>query len=157
MKRTIFYLSVFAVMGLILAGCGGKKDPAAQTDVAEANASYGGLTKFEFENGIGPVKEKMTLSAVSAENALKGEKIFEQKCFSCHRLDTKLVGPALGEVTKRRSPEFIVNMIMNPDEMTKKHPVTKQLLAEYLVAMPFQDITLDDAKLLLEYLRSAAK
>ena len=57
-------------------------------------------------------------------------------------------------VTKRRSPEWIMNMIMNPQEMIKQDPIAKQLLIESNMAMMAnQNISQEDARALLEYFR----
>ena len=41
--------------------------------------------------------------------------------------------------------------------MTKRHPTGKKLLGEYLSPMTNMNLTIDQAKLILEYLRSLAK
>ncbi len=46
-----------------------------------------------------------------------------------------------------------MNMMLNPGEMIKRHPVVKKLLAEYLTTMTFQNIDVQDARAILEYLR----
>ena len=58
----------------------------------------------------------------------------------------KYVGPALREVTARRTPAYIMNMILNPQEMVERHPVAKQLLAEHMTFMPNQGLRLDEAR-----------
>jgi mono/diheme cytochrome c family protein len=161
MSVKTFYSSIFALVILsliVFTGCGGgdeaaqKKSNAATTSSGVENTS--GLSDFQLENGIGPVTEKLTLGEIDLAKASKGEKIFNEKCASCHKLDEKYVGPAQRDVTTRRTPEYIINMIMNPDEMGKKHPESKKLLAEYLTQMPFQNVTMDDALNILEYFRS---
>jgi cytochrome c1 len=139
---------------LLLACAGGETPPAAEAAPAAAGtAGSATLSAFETEHGIGPVKEPLTLGAVNHEMAEAGEEVFEQKCAACHKMKEKYVGPALGEVTTRRSPAFIMNMILNPQEMIEKHPVVKQLLAEHLTFMPNQGLTQDQARQVLEYLR----
>jgi mono/diheme cytochrome c family protein len=113
----------------------------------------GGCGKGE-EFGIGPVKEEMKLTPVDANLYTKGEQIFVTKCVSCHKFNSRLVGPPLKDVTKRRRPEWIMNQILNPLEMTQKDKVSKELFAQYLVQMTFQDVTQDDARAILEYLRA---
>jgi hypothetical protein len=49
-----------------------------------------------------------------------------------------------------------MNMALNPQEMVEKHPETKKLLAEFFVPMPNQNITKDEAREVLEYLRAQA-
>jgi hypothetical protein len=47
-----------------------------------------------------------------------------------------------------------MNQILNPLEMTQKDPVSKELFAQYMIQMTFQDVTHDDARALLEYFRA---
>jgi len=75
----------------------------------------------------------------------------------CHKMDTTYVGPSLGEVTTRRTPAYIMNMILNPQEMVEKHPVAKKLLAERMTFMANQGLTLAEARAVLEYLRTQSK
>jgi cytochrome c551/c552 len=73
----------------------------------------------------------------------------------CHSIDQKLVGPALGDVTKRREPEWIMNMMLNPDGMAKENEAAKSLLIEYNnVPMINQHLSEKEARAILEYLRS---
>lgn len=103
--------------------------------------------------GIGPVQEKLVLQEISLSLAKDGEKVFGQKCSACHKFEKKYVGPALKNVTKRRGPEWILNMIMNPVEMTQKDKVAMDLLAEHLTQMTYQNVTLEEAREILEYFR----
>lgn len=115
------------------------------------------LSAFELENGIGPITTKMTIGALNPTLADKGKTIFDMKCASCHKLDERLVGPPLRDVTKRRTPEFIMNMALNPEAMTRNHPEVRKMLAEYLTFMTFQNVTENDARAILEYLRVVAE
>jgi mono/diheme cytochrome c family protein len=136
-------------------GCGGDKSRDSGQKTSEATTS--GLTQFELENGIGPIKEKLQLGPIDTKLAAKGEEIWKQKCSACHKLNERYIGPAHSEVLKRRTPEFVMNMMLNPEEMQKKHPEVKKLLAEYLSVMPNQNLTLDDARAVLEFLRLSTK
>lgn len=42
-----------------------------------------------------------------------GEKLFKTYCASCHKLDKDAIGPALGDVTERRSTEWLLSWIIN--------------------------------------------
>jgi mono/diheme cytochrome c family protein len=134
-------------------GCGAK-DAAPPAPPAAAAVAGGDLTPFQLEHGIGPITEVLNLGPVSHEMAEAGEKLFETKCSACHKMVDKYVGPPLGEVTTRRTPEFIMNQILNPDGMYTRHPVVKQLLGEYMTQMPNQGLTQDEARKVLEYLRT---
>jgi cytochrome c len=105
------------------------------------------------DKGMGPVK-KTEPGAINEEFALKGKVIFSKKCMDCHSLDIKLKGPALRDVTKRRKAEWIMNMILKPEDMIKKDPVAKRLFAKHIVKMVVKDVTKQDALMILEYLRS---
>jgi len=148
-------LGMMGVLVLVL-GCGGDKTPPAPA-AAPGAAESGGLSAFELENGIGPVKEVVTLGAPDHEMAEAGEKVFQAKCSACHKMGEKYVGPALGQVTTRRTPTYIMNMILNPQEMVERHPVAKQLLAEHMTFMPNQGLTRDEARMVVEYFRTQAK
>lgn len=50
-------------------------------------------------------------------DAANGRKLFKANCASCHKLDKKLVGPALAGVTERRETEWLVKWIRNNAEL----------------------------------------
>ena len=85
--------------------------------------------------------------------ASEGEKIFESKCASCHKLDERYVGPAQRDVLRRVTPEFFMNTVLNPDENLQKHPHSKEMLAKYMTKMTNQNVDLESARKLLEYFR----
>ncbi len=129
--------------------------PGDGASTASAASTPGGLTPFQMEHGIGPITAPVTLDgAANGALAASGSKVFEQKCAACHKIGERYVGPALGDVTKRRSPAFVMNMVLNPQGMVEKHPETKKLLGEFFVAMPNQNLSPDEARQVLEYLRT---
>lgn len=84
----------------------------------------------------------------------QGKSIYEVKCQPCHKLsDEKLVGPGWKGLTKKRKPEWILNMITNVDMMLESDPVAQRLLEECIVRMPNQNLTLDEARKVLEFQR----
>lgn len=151
---------VFVTMVFVWA-CGGNENETPANDNSafkQKAAERFGITVFELDNGIGPIKEKLNLpDQIDQIKVKSGEEVFTLKCTQCHKLDERYTGPALGDVTVRRSPEYILNMIMNPEEMTKRHPEAKKMLATYANQMTFQNVTQDDARNILEYLRSVNK
>ena len=85
----------------------------------------------------------------------EGNSIYELKCQACHKLtDEKLVGPGWKGVTKKRKPEWIINMITNVDIMLETDPEAQRLLEECLVRMPNQNLTLDEARKVVEFQRA---
>ena len=66
-----------------------------------------------------------------------------------------MIGPAIKGVYERRSPEWVMNIMLNPTEMLKKDPVAIALLKEYKnVMMINQSLTQEDARALAEYFRT---
>lgn len=141
---------------LFFVSCGGDSAKQEQASTEEVQLADDPNAPVEVEDnglGIGPVKS-VDVSKFDAALADKGKSIFEGKCSACHQLsDQKIVGPGLKGVTGRHKPEWIMNMIINPVEMTQKDPQAKALLAEHLTQMTNQDIHEEDARALLEYLR----
>lgn len=50
-------------------------------------------------------------------DAANGKSLFNSQCAACHKLDKKVVGPALGDVTQRRETEWLVSWIRNNEEL----------------------------------------
>ncbi len=145
-----------AAMMLVAAACGGKDAPGSAPPAAPASVGADGLTPFQLEHGIGPVTEVLTLGALDKGLADSGQKVFGAKCTACHKVGEKYIGPELGEVLTRRTPTYVMNMILNPNEMVERHPVAKQLLAEAMTLMANQGLTTGEARAVVEYLRTQA-
>ena len=65
------------------------------------------------------------------------------------------VGPAIKGILESRSPEWIMNMILNPTEMLQKDPIAKKLLAEYNNEYMYnQNLIEDEAREIIEYFRT---
>lgn len=149
----VLLLAGLFVGGCIMSGC----SSAPETDAERlARWQQGNLTGWEIEHGIGPIKEEMQIGAVDPALADRGKTIFVQKCATCHYLDMKKTGPPLRDITKRRSPEYVMNQILNAEQMGKLHPDGKQMVAQYAQFMTIQGITYDNARDLLDFLRSEA-
>lgn len=151
MKRNIFStVLLFASIFFFSCNEGGVKDEPKPLDVQE-------LTKDKPETHGTEVKEgDITLSTpLDQEMVAAGKGTYELKCQSCHRLtEEKLVGPGWKDVTHRRQPVWIINMITNVDMMLEKDPEAQKLLELCLVRMPNQNITTDEARKVVEFMRS---
>jgi cytochrome c5 len=114
------------------------------------------LTKDKPETHGTEVKEgDITLSTpLDQAKVTSGKATYELKCQSCHKLtEEKLVGPGWKDVTKRRKPVWIMNMITNVDMMLDTDPEAQKLLEQCMVRMPNQNISQDQAREVLEYMR----
>ena len=146
---------LLSVLTVALTSCGGEQTgavPDATSDRAsEAPASD--LTAEEMEQGIGPIRD-LVLADVDPALVAEGEEAFLLKCSACHKIEERYIGPELGGVLARRRPEFVMNMMLNANEMVARHPVVREMLAEYFTPMPVQGIDEPEARAILEYLRS---
>ena len=66
--------------------------------------------------------------------------------------DEKLVGPGWKGVTERNKPEWIMNLITNPDPMIDKDSKPQAQLELCLLGMPNQSLSDTDARNILEYM-----
>lgn len=143
-------LIAFALgLAVALTACFGEQERPPPETSPEAE-----MSAFQLEHGIGPFVEEVTLPQIDRELAAEGLDLFEMNCEVCHSMDTRLVGPPLGQLLERRSPTFILNMIMNPEQMVREHPEGQAMLREYPVVMPYQNISEEQARAILEYLRT---
>ena len=156
--RRLYALTATLATALLCA-CGGQdaqaNAPAGSDPGATAGSDAGvALSSVELQQGIGPIRD-LELASLDAELASEGENVFTVKCSACHKLDQRYVAPPLGDVLERRRPEFVMNMILNANEMVQRHPEVRALLAEYFTPMPVQVTDESEARAILEYLRSA--
>jgi len=152
MKISNMLIAPFLATGtLLFVACGGgvqKDQPAVDiTKLAEEKPET---------HGAEVKASDVTLSnPLNAEWVSTGKATYELKCQSCHRLtEEKLVGPGWKNVTQRRKPEWILNMITNVDMMLEKDPEAQKLLELCMVRMPMQNLKLEEARKVLEFMRS---
>jgi mono/diheme cytochrome c family protein len=140
----------------ILASCGNEK-PKEEKAEGDAYGDYETAEPAKKEDngkGIGQVKEVTLNTPLEQERIGRGKAIFEMKCQACHRLDDqRVVGPGWKDVTKRRKPEWIMNMITNVDVMLDQDPEAQKLLELCLTRMPNQNVSVGDARDILEFMR----
>lgn len=143
MKKIFLIIFLNSLVGFTFFFC--KKEEQKQHSTEEKKATY--------NFGVGPIQTKLELGNLDPALVQKGQKLFNEKCTACHKVEERYVGPSLKDVTKRRAPEWIMNMILDPMKMTQEDPDAKALLAEYLTQMTNQSVSLDDARAILEYFR----
>ncbi len=93
-------------------------------------------------------------------DAANGKALFNSNCASCHKLDKKMIGPALGEVTERRSKEWLVQWIINNQELRASGDAeAKAVFEEYngSVMPAFANLSEADVLDILTYTVEGAK
>jgi mono/diheme cytochrome c family protein len=149
MKQLLIYATSFLLTATLVSACGGGNQGGA----GGAQPEEEGLSEEQLQNGIGPITS-LELGDIDPALAAEGQAVFELKCSACHKTDKRYVGPALGDVLARRTPEFVMNMILNPEGMLAEHPEAKKLLAEYMTPMANQNLTEEEARAIVEYFRT---
>jgi len=158
MKKIVMFLA----LGAMIASCGGKKEE--KKDGFEVSRTKTEDTKAQSKEGVpvdldnkcvGPITDLEFPEEINEEMAARGKAKFDAICVACHMIDQRMIGPALKGVYDRRSPEWVMNMILNPDGMLKEDPIAKALLKEYNNAIMLnQNLTEDEARDVAEYLRT---
>ena len=164
MKKTLNILTVLFVTLLI--SCGGKEEKKKEGFSYDKKVTTEETTKkvekvpaskkIDLTNkGIGPITSLTLNAEVDQTMATHGADVFKKMCTACHRTDKKFIGPAPTGILERRSPEWVMNMILNPDEMTQKDPLARALLIEFNGSpMANQSLSEEDARAVLEYFRT---
>jgi len=145
-------LTILLVLGgfIFLACNGGAKEDPKPVDIQE-------LAKDKPETHGTELKENDVTLSTPLDNAMvtAGKSTYELKCQSCHKLtEEKLVGPGWKGVTQKRQPVWIMNMITNVEMMLETDPEAQKLLELCMVRMPNQNIGKDEARKVLEFMRS---
>lgn len=160
--------SLTAIAILTLISCGGKeekkkdgiqigqKPPATETPKEEPASNEKPSEMVDLTNkGIGPIKSLELPAEIDQAMAAKGMEVYKTKCMACHKPDKKFIGPAPTGIFERRTPEWIMNMILNPEDMTQNDPLAKALLVEFNGSpMANQNLTEEEARQVLEYFRT---
>ena len=104
--------------------------------------------------GVGPIINVILEDKVNISMANSGEKLFNQLCTSCHIINEDYIGPAMSGILDRRSPEWIMNMILNPIQMLEEDSIAIELLEKYNFEYMYnQNLLEEEAREILEYFR----
>ncbi|MCP3932793.1 MAG: cytochrome c [Bacteroidetes bacterium] len=156
MKKLLFNLLIVASTLLLFSACGGGESAPESSDAGPKPKSMVAKEVDPMDNkGIGPISKVELGAEIDQALAATGKEVYDLKCSACHKATEKFIGPAPAGIMERRSPEWIMNMILNPEEMTMKDPIAKQLLIDYNMSpMANQSLTEEEARSILEYFRT---
>jgi mono/diheme cytochrome c family protein len=152
-------LLILAASGIILLGisCGTNSNPGSRSQETTAVKTrvdtvvvFVGIAS----KGIGRFHHIALQNPLDQKMVAKGKAIYLSKCFACHKLTNELlVGPGWSGVTERRTPEWIMNWITNTKVMLDKDLAAQADLAMCLIRMPNQDLTDEQARDVVEFMR----
>jgi len=166
--KSITIITTLLMAGLFI-GCGGKEEKkedgfkmdrqktgTEQTQEAPPTDAVKPSERITLDNkGVGPVKSVTLAPEPDQALAASGKEIYDQMCLACHRIGKRFIGPAPNGILERRSPEWVMNMILNPEVMVKEDPLAKELLVEFNGSpMANQGLTEEQARAVLEYFRT---
>lgn len=155
MKHLILILSISFLSVFSWTACSSDNSgEEAESNQAKTESTASGLTPFEEKHGVGPVTEEITLGEIDQQLAKQGAEIFKGKCSACHKMNERYVGPQMGDILEKRSPTYVMNMMLNPDGMLEKHPEAKKMLSQFYTPMPNQNLTREQARSVVEYIRT---
>ena len=146
-------LTTLTFVVLALFSCGGGDSASKENALTEAVENASPADPMS-DKGVGPVTSVEIAADVDATMAAEGEKIFTAKCTACHKIGKKYIGPDLTGVTKIQSPEWIMNMILNPEVMIVQNETAKQLLMKFTAPMANQNLTKEEARSVYEFFRT---
>lgn len=165
MKTTLKLITVLFVA--LLFSCGGKeekkkekisfgkKEVPAKVETPKDTGIPASKRVDLANKGVGPITSLTLNAEIDQAMAAKGAEVFKKMCTACHRPDKKFIGPAPKGLLERRSPEWIMNMILDPEGMVKNDPLAKELLIEFNGSpMANQNLTEEEARSVLEYFRT---
>lgn len=149
MYRLIFILLV----GFFIQSCGAPEQKQSQT-AAKTPVKVKEEKMVDDSKGVGKFQSVALTDPLDEAMISKGAEIYDLKCLACHKLTVeRVVGPGFEGITDRRRPEWIMNMITNVEEMIEKDPTAISLLEICLTKMPNQNVTEEEARSLLEFMR----
>ena len=151
MQQITRYLLLLTLV-FALGACGGSGDEASSDGASGSNEANAPTAA-----DIGPVREVDLDATIDEALAARGKDLFDTRCKTCHRLGERYVGPDLTHTAAQRDPVYIMNMILAPEKMLQQHPTAKALLAEYGTMMTNQNLSEDEARALLEYMRQVSE
>lgn len=103
-------------------------------------------------NGIGPITE-LNLKPINDSLMQRGRNLFDTKCSACHTMELKNIGPDISDILATKKPEWVMNFMLNKDEMLQKDVAAIKTLQQYQTKCGSENLTENEALELLEYLR----
>ncbi|MFT6996981.1 MAG: cytochrome c [Cryomorphaceae bacterium] len=148
------------VLCLSLMSCGGEEPksnsstPPPKSMVQEKLAPASERITLD-DKGVGEIKEVTLDPEINQDWVAEGADIFKTNCTACHKIEKRFIGPSPKGILERRSPEWIMNMILDPQLMVEEDRCAMDLLVEFNgAAMANQNLTVEQTRSILEYFRT---
>lgn len=157
------------LLAFLLMACGGKtekkddgfsverkKSTEKVVETPEPTNEVPASQRITLDNkGVGQIKNIDLDPEINQEMATSGGELFKTNCTACHKTDKRFIGPKMQGILERRSPEWVMNMILDPQLMVEEDRCAKDLLVEFNgAAMANQNLTVEQTRSLLEFFRT---
>lgn len=148
-------IAILAFAGLVEVRCSNDTQKENQNDkMTSATKDTVVISQGINSKGIGRFQDIKLTHPLDEDMIARAQVIYNAKCFACHKLTSeKLVGPGWKGVTDRRTPEWIMNFITNTQVMLDKDLEAQSLMVTCVVRMPSQDLSDEQAREMLEFMR----
>lgn len=167
-KMKIAIKGLGLVFFAVLMSCGGKEEKkegftVGRTKTTEQTTEAPSVTNDVpasqrvtlGDKGVGQIKSITLDAEINTEMAAAGEALFKTNCTACHKIEKRFIGPSPKGILERRSPEWVMNMILDPKLMAEEDQCAKDLLVEFNgAAMSNQNLTVEQTRSILEYFRT---
>ncbi len=90
----------------------------------------------------------LLLSTTSFANESEGEKLFKEYCWGCHHQTSMAFGPSFKEIANKRNDGEMISQIIDPVN------TYKQLGFKRNAMPPFNDLSMEEVKALVEFIKS---
>ncbi len=165
--KTINQIALFITLGLLVS-CGAdeekiknrikvNKKPNVETNKkTPISDGVPASKRITLDNkGVGKIKKLVLSPTIDNAMAERGAALFKTNCSACHKTTKRFIGPNPTGIFERRSPEWVMNMILDPKLMIEEDQCAKDLLVEFNgAAMANQNLTEEQARDILEYFRT---
>lgn len=150
MKKTFIILS----LSTLLAACGGSKNGNTSSDSTSANNQGAAAHQSEAvqETTVNKTGAEQTGATTANPNSKGAQLIAKSDCLTCHKEDTKLVGPAYADVAKKyKNDDATVDSLANK--------VIKGGSGKWgdVPMTPHPQLAVNDAKEMVKYILSLKK
>ncbi|MEM8896088.1 MAG: cytochrome c [Bacteroidota bacterium] len=155
--------TLLPLFGLFLIACGSSqsridriKEQSKIESTAQAASDVPASARITLKDkGVGSIKDLPLPETIDQAMVDRGAAIFETNCSACHKIEKRFIGPSPKGIMTRRSPEWIMNMILDPQLMVEQDRCAKDMLIEFNgAAMANQNMTEEQARDILEYFRT---
>lgn len=145
-------LMIFLLLSMMVYAC--SQGSKQESDKNQGAGMAKGASEYDPKRGEGKFDHVVVDEKLNVTMAKKGKLVADLKCASCHKYtEERLVGPGWAGVSNKHRPEWLMNFITNPDPMIDKDPELQAQLEICLVRMPNQNLSDEDARNIVEFMR----